>query len=91
MSIKTFLMVALPVVAAIGVYFVTVDAEFVHDDNHQILDNPWVQELRHVPKLWTHPVWAFETSQPTNYYRPVQMTLYNLLWSAFPGRPLPSP
>jgi tetratricopeptide (TPR) repeat protein len=81
--------VLLPVGAALLVYLNTLGAGFVHDDNLQIVDNPWVHELRHWPDLVSHPVWAFRTTAGTHYYRPVQMGLYGLLWAAGGGAAWP--
>jgi tetratricopeptide (TPR) repeat protein len=86
---KTLLMLLLPAAAALVVYLNTLDAGFVHDDHLQIEDNPWVKQLRHLPTAVSNPVWRFRTVAPTNYYRPVQMALYNLLWAASGGDPLP--
>jgi protein O-mannosyl-transferase len=77
------LWLALPLCAAFLVYFNALSGEFVYDDNDQLLKNPWVHELRYLPDLLARPVWAYQTTEPTNYYRPVQMGLYNLLWAAF--------
>ncbi len=87
--LKTICMVALPIAAAFIVYFNTLSADFVHDDNVQIVDNPWVHQIKYLPKLVSNPVWSFRSSAPTNYYRPIQMSLYNLLWVVFDGRPMP--
>jgi tetratricopeptide (TPR) repeat protein len=64
------------------------DAGFVFGDNTQIVNNPFVVELRHFWRAITSPVWAFKHTSPTNYFRPVQMGSYNLLW-ALGGNPLP--
>ncbi len=68
-------------------YLNSLGAGFVYDDNSQIVDNPWVHELGSLPRLLTHTVWAFKTSRPVHYYRPVQMGLYNLLWALSGGTP----
>lgn len=78
-----------PLAAGVIVYLNSLGAGFVYDDNQQIVDNPWVHDLRLLPRLLTHTVWAFKTGGPVNYYRPVQMGLYNLLWTASGGNPLP--
>jgi tetratricopeptide (TPR) repeat protein len=79
---------AIPLAAALLVYFNSLSGEFVYDDNDQLLKNPWVHELRYLPDILTRPVWAYQTTEPTNYYRPVQMGFYNLLWAAFGPDPL---
>jgi tetratricopeptide (TPR) repeat protein len=81
--------VLLPVGAALLVYLNTLGAGFVHDDNLQIVGNPWVHELKYWPDLVTNPVWAFRTTAGTHYYRPVQMGLYGLLWAAGGGAAWP--
>ena len=86
---KKSALLTLCMLAAFAVYLNTLDAGFVYDDNSQILENPWVQELRFLPRVVTNPVWAFKMTVPTNYFRPVQMGAYNLLWVAFGGHPLP--
>jgi len=79
---------AIPVLAAVAVYVNTLGAEFVWDDNVQIVNNPWVQELRHLPQAASSPVWAFKNTELTNYFRPIQMGAYNLLWVTSGGSPL---
>jgi Tfp pilus assembly protein PilF len=87
LSIRVTALCGLPVVAALLVHGGTLRGEFVHDDTLQIVQNPWVKELRYLPRVVTRSVWAFRTSQATNYYRPVQMGLYNLLWVGSGGNP----
>src|SRR5215467_8574995 len=79
----------LPLAAGLLVYGNALGGEFVYDDNDQILKNPWVQNLHFLPDVLTRPVWAYQTTEPTNYYRPVQMGLYNLLWHVAGPNPLP--
>jgi len=86
---KTVLMLALPVFAALAVYSGTLGAGFVYDDHLQIEENPWVKQLRHLPTVVSAPVWRFRTAESTNYYRPLQMGLYNVLWWAGDGSALP--
>jgi protein O-mannosyl-transferase len=84
---KTLALLAPALAAACIVYFGALFGEFVYDDNEQIVKNPWVHELRYLPETLTRPVWAYQTPEPTNYYRPVQMGLYNLIWAASGGAP----
>jgi len=79
---------ALPALAAALAYLNTLGADFVYDDLHQIVENPWVKSPRFLAEIVSRPVWAFQTTAPTNYWRPVQMGLYNLLWFASSGSPL---
>ncbi|HEV8337152.1 MAG TPA: tetratricopeptide repeat protein [Candidatus Polarisedimenticolia bacterium] len=84
---KTIVRLAPAIAAACLVYFGGLSGEFVYDDNEQIVKNPWVHEVRYLPEILTHTVWAYQTPEPTNYYRPVQMGLYNLAWSVLGGSP----
>jgi len=86
---KTIIALGLPAAAALVVYLGTLGTGFIYDDHLQIEDNPWVKQLRYLPTVVSEPVWGFRTQGPTNYYRPVQMGLYNLLWSVADGDPLP--
>jgi hypothetical protein len=77
-----------PMLFAILAYAGTLDADFIFDDKTQIINNPFVVELRHFWHVVTNPVWDFKHTTPTNYFRPVQMGSYSLLW-ALGGKPLP--
>ena len=85
---KKILDLVLQAAAALAVYGNTLDAGFVHDDRLQIEDNPWVKQMQHLPDLVLNPVWGFRTSAPSNFYRPTQMVVYNLIWAASGGNPL---
>lgn len=73
-------LIGVPALAAGAVYLNTLGAEFVFDDRSQILFNPWVRELHNFWLAVSRPVWAFKVSYATNYFRPLQMGSYNLLW-----------
>ena len=77
--------VLLPALMAGALYLPTLGFDFVFDDRSQILSNPWVRELRNLPRAVSEPVWAFKVNYPTNYFRPLQMGSYNLLWAASGG------
>jgi tetratricopeptide (TPR) repeat protein len=52
---------------------------FVQDDNHQILNNPYVRSFSHLREIFATNVWSYVGAQgATNYYRPL-MTLGYLL------------
>ena len=87
--VKYLSVLALPMLAAVLVYANTLGGGFVHDDTSQILENPWVKDLGKLPSAIANPVWAFKYTSPTNYYRPVQMGLYNLLWAVADGAAWP--
>jgi tetratricopeptide (TPR) repeat protein len=52
---------------------------FVQDDNHQILNNPYLRSFSHLREIFATNVWSYVGAQgSTNYYRPL-MTLGYLL------------
>lgn len=50
---------------------------FVHDDRPQILANPLVAGLRHLPELWATGAWAGAGSG-SSFYRPLMTTSFAL-------------
>jgi len=57
------------------VYCNTLLNGFVYDDHFQVEQNPYVQSLKYVGKIFTTTVWSFQGLEgKTNYYRPL-MTL----------------
>jgi len=53
----------------------SLDGEFVYDDRFQVLNNPTIDALGNIPKMFTQSVWQFmdSTSQLSvgPYYRPI--------------------
>ncbi len=54
------------------VYLNTLGNGFVWDDSDQVLGNPWIRDIKSLPKIFANSVWAFKP-EPTgsNYYRPL--------------------
>lgn len=63
-------MVLLPFGLALVLFASTFWSGFVFDDVHQILNNSWIRDLRHLPQIFNSDVWAFE-GKNSNYYRPL--------------------
>ena len=78
-----------PALLALAVFAGTVPGEFVYDDRDLIVQNPWVHDLAELPSAFARPMWLFRTSAPTNYYRPLPIAAYTLLWAAGGGKPWP--
>lgn len=74
--------VAVLILVAVGwiAYFNTLPGVFIHDDESEIVDNPYIQSGRYAWKILTSPAWAFEYSSEragiSNYYRPLQYLIY---------------
>ncbi|MEJ2744593.1 MAG: glycosyltransferase family 39 protein, partial [bacterium] len=78
---KRNIIAVLILVAAGGIaYFNTLPGVFIHDDESEIVDNPYIRSGRYVGKILTSPAWAFEYSDEragiSNYYRPLQYLIY---------------
>lgn len=67
----------LPPLAGVVALLPGLGAGFVHDDHLQILGNPLLRDLRHLPTLWTTSVWAGAGSG-SSWYRPLMMSSYAL-------------
>ncbi len=69
---------------AFGVYANTLSNAFVNDDEHQVLMNPWIQEIGQIPTIFSSSVWAFVHSRTTtDYYRPMMHLVYLLDFHLF--------
>lgn len=62
---------------AIFLYFNTLSAEFVYDDTEQVMNNPWIRDIKYIPDIFFSNVWSFlnENSQ-SSYYRPLMHLHY---------------
>ena len=57
---------------------------FVYDDNAQVLNNPYIQNFRHLREIFTTTVWSYVGAQGvTNYYRPMMTFGYLLCYQMF--------
>ena len=85
------LAVALLVVLGALAYSNSISNEFVHDDNYQIVRNPYLHSDASLTRLLFSDVWGYQTPGRTgtsNYYRPLQMLAYR--WIAQLGGLNPS-
>lgn len=73
--------VVLPACLAFGLYVNSLFNGFVGDDKEQLLQNPAVSGHQ-FGAFFTAGVWAFRGMR-SNYYRPLQFTVYALLHSVF--------
>jgi len=79
-SKRTYLLMSLLIVAvSIAVYFNTLLNGFVYDDIPQVLENPWITNIKYIPDMFSKSVHGFQQNDPgLNYYRPVMHLLYLL-------------
>ncbi len=65
-----------------AVYGNTLWNGFVYDDFPQVVQNPWIRELRFIPEIFSTNVWAFQGIK-TNYYRPLMHISFMLSYALF--------
>jgi tetratricopeptide (TPR) repeat protein len=76
------------VVVSSAVYVSTLFSSFVSDDAYQILDNPWIRDIRFIPKIFSHSVWGFYNGKsPLPYYRPLMHLIYMFNYHVFGANP----
>ena len=87
-SIIAFAPILVIILVAFSVYFNALLADFVFDDNAQILDNPWIKDIRNIPAIFSKSVWSFQPGPNTsNYYRPLMHVVYMLNYHVFGLKP----
>src|SRR5260370_6800990 len=70
------------------VYCNTLLNGFVYDDHFQVEQNPYVQSLKYVDKIFTTTVWSFQGLEgKTNYYRPLMILGFLVCNKVFQGYP----
>jgi len=90
----TVISIATIIVASAGLYAGTLFNGFVFDDTIQILQNPWIRDVKYVPAIFSSGVSAFSTGIHGNYYaevnyyyRPLMHLVYMLAYHIFGGAP----
>ncbi len=82
------LLAAAVATASIVVYLNTLANGFVFDANHIVLSNPWIRDIRYIPKILFSSIWAFEEHQgPSDYYRPLLYLVYMFAYKLFGFKP----
>ncbi|MBI5234363.1 MAG: hypothetical protein HY880_08410 [Deltaproteobacteria bacterium] len=70
--------------AAVSTYVVTIFNGFADDDILQILENPWIKDIRYIKEIFFSSVWAFaKTGEASNYYRPLMHLVYMAEYHVF--------
>ncbi|MBI5598274.1 MAG: tetratricopeptide repeat protein [Deltaproteobacteria bacterium] len=77
------------VIAAVstGVYLNTLPGGFVHDDVSQVLNNPWIRDVRYIPQIFFTDVWSFLGDKHSNYYRPLMHMIFMVNYHVFGLKP----
>jgi tetratricopeptide (TPR) repeat protein len=67
-----------------AVYSNSISNGFVWDDEVQILNNPWIKDVKHLGKMFSSDVFGYYQSVAvSNYYRPVAHVFYTATWLNF--------
>lgn len=77
-------------IASFGIYANTLFNGFVYDDVDQVLKNPWITDVKHIPAILFSPVWSFLKEfedVKTNYYRPMMNLIYMAEYHIFDLKP----
>ncbi len=69
-----------------ALYFNTLLNEFVIDDIQQVVENPWIKDVKYIPEIFTSGVWAFE-GRKSSYYRPLIYIIYMISFYIFGLKP----
>ncbi len=75
---RTFILAVIIVAVSFAVYFNALFNGFVYDDIPQVVENPWITDISHVPDMFSSPVWGFQEEFSANYYRPLMHVVFML-------------
>ncbi len=80
---------ALAVIAVLGfsVYFNSLPGDFVWDDHHFIVNNVYLRDWAHLPRIFTRDVGS-ASGEIYNYYRPLAIFTYLLDYTAWKLNPI---
>ena len=71
-----------------AVYFNALFGDFVYDDKIQVVDNPWIRDIRNIPAIFSKSVWSFQPGRIiSNYYRPLMHVGYMFNYHLFGLKP----
>ena len=87
-SIIKFIPILILLFVSFAVYFNALSGDFVYDDTFQIVDNPWIRDIKNIPAIFSKSVWSFQPGVVTsNYYRPLMHTVYMFNYHLFGLQP----
>jgi tetratricopeptide (TPR) repeat protein len=87
--IITFIPMLIMLCVSFAVYFNALSGDFVYDDKEQVVDNPWIRDIKNIPTIFSKSVWSFQPGLSTsNYYRPLMHIVYMFNYHVFGLKPL---
>lgn len=72
---RTLLLIVVLLLLSFAVYFNALWNDFVYDDDHQILENHWITDIRYIPDIFSNNAWGYRV-KVSNYYRPIMHVIY---------------
>lgn len=79
--------IAIILIVSFGVYLNTLSNGFVYDDESQVLNNPWIKNIRHIPQIFLSDIWGFKGEAISHYYRPLIHIVYTIDYYIFGLKP----
>ncbi|HBR17236.1 MAG TPA: hypothetical protein DD725_06480 [Deltaproteobacteria bacterium] len=80
--------IAIILIVSFGVYLNTMWNGFVYDDEFQVLENPWIKDVRYIHDIFLSHVWAFQgVGWVSNYYRPMMHIILMIDYYLFGLKP----
>ena len=74
---KVFIAVVFIVAAVIVTHLPSIEGDFHFDDDHSIVENPYLQSIENIPKFFTDPS-MFSRNEGSTMYRPLLLSTYVL-------------
>ena len=59
--------------------------DFVYDDHVQIMNNPWITNIKHIPEIFSTDAVYTGNGQASNYYRPIVRIICMMNYYVFGG------
>lgn len=86
-SLMSFIPVLIIIFLSLASYFNSLPGAFIFDDNHVIVNNPLIRDIRSIPTIFSTNVWAFQQGHTSNYYRPMMYVTFLLSYHIFGMNP----
>ena len=75
--IRTSFAIAIIIILGAGVYFNSINGEFVYDDKGLVRDNVYITNPAYIPKAFTENIFS-GSGVKSSFYRPLQMFSYTM-------------
>jgi len=83
-SIIAFIPILILLLVSFVAYFNALFGDFVYDDMTQIVENPWIKDVKSITMIFSKSVWSFGGGPVvSNYYRPLMHLVYMLDYHLF--------